>query len=107
MSWLALMAITPLQSESFFLFDKACESKVSDAEVQALNYLKDQDTSFGCLTKYPVVKKTFMKYNTTLPSSAHIERLFSFAGMINNAKRYRLSDHLFEKLVVLKGNYSS
>jgi hypothetical protein len=53
---------------------------------------------------YPIVKKAFIRYNTTIPSSAPVERLFSFAGMIHNPKRNRLADNLFEQLVILKGN---
>ncbi|XP_050724101.1 uncharacterized protein LOC127002325 [Eriocheir sinensis] len=46
----------------------------------------------------------FTKYNTPLPSSAAVERLFSMAGDILRAKRSSLDEVNFEELVFLKGN---
>ena len=46
----------------------------------------------------------FKKYNTPLPSSAAVERLFSAAGDILRSKRASLSNHNFERLVFLRGN---
>lgn len=92
-------------SENFFLFDgPTTKSSVCDCEVQSLNFLRDTTSGLESLNLYPTIKKTFIRYNTTLPSSAPVERLFSFAGMIHTPKRSRLSDSLFEKLVFLKGN---
>ena len=51
---------------------------------------------------YPCVKKLFLEFNAVLPSSAPVERLFSFAGMITRPNRRRLSDKLFEQLLLLK-----
>lgn len=91
--------------ENFFQFGKkSVDSTVSAAEVQAMNFLQDVNTSLCSLNQYPAVKYTFLKYNTTLPSSAPVERLFSFAGIIHCPKRNKLSDSLFEQLVLLKGN---
>lgn len=59
-----------------------------------------------CLSKYPAVKETFIKFNTPLPSSAPVERLFSYATMVNLPRSHKLSDELFEKRVVLKSNIS-
>lgn len=39
-----------------------------------------------------------------MPSSASVERLFSFATITNYCKANRLSDEMFEKRVVLKAN---
>ncbi|KAG0728240.1 hypothetical protein GWK47_032899 [Chionoecetes opilio] len=46
----------------------------------------------------------FIKYNTGIPSSAAVERLFSIAGDVLRPKRACLSEDNFEYLVFLKGN---
>jgi hypothetical protein len=46
----------------------------------------------------------FIKYNTPLPSSAAVERLFSIGSDILRAKRSSLTADNFEKLVFIKGN---
>lgn len=68
------------------------------------SYLADTDTSFEMLDRYPILKSTFMKFNAPLPSSAAVERLFSFATLLNNPRRGSLSDGNFEKLLLLKAN---
>jgi hypothetical protein len=46
----------------------------------------------------------FIKFNTGIPSSAAVERLFSVGKDILTAKRANLSDDNFEKLMFMKGN---
>ncbi|KAK8745803.1 hypothetical protein OTU49_000018, partial [Cherax quadricarinatus] len=46
----------------------------------------------------------FIKYNTTIPSSAAAEHLFSIGKDILMAKRATLSDGNFERLILMKGN---
>ena len=67
------------------------------------------DDFFGCksasilsLKDYPHVARAFQKANSTLPSSAAVERLFSFAGMILTPRRCKVSDTLFDKMVFLR-----
>ncbi|XP_036340430.1 uncharacterized protein LOC118749757 [Rhagoletis pomonella] len=67
-------------------------------------YLNDEDRSIEALHRFPTVKKMFVKYNTPLPSSAPVEKLFSFAGIVNRSTRQNLSDHNFEMLVLKKAN---
>ncbi|KAG0729419.1 hypothetical protein GWK47_000325 [Chionoecetes opilio] len=46
----------------------------------------------------------FVKYNTAIPSSAAVERLFSQGSDIMKAKRESLTSDNFERLVFMKGN---
>ncbi|KAG0709966.1 hypothetical protein GWK47_023755 [Chionoecetes opilio] len=46
----------------------------------------------------------FIRYNTPVPSSAAVERLFSMGSDVMRPKRSSLTAKNFEKLVLLKGN---
>ncbi|CAH0405814.1 unnamed protein product [Chilo suppressalis] len=71
-------------------------------DLETLQYLRDEDTSRNILNTYPTIKKFFLRCNTCLPSSAPVERLFSYGGMIMRPHRRNMSDALFEELVILK-----
>ena len=74
-------------------------------EYELTQFLNDKhSTSLKSLDNYLTMRKAFIRYNTSLCASAPVERLFSFAGFIHSPARGCLSDRLFEKLVVLKGN---
>jgi hypothetical protein len=49
-----------------------------------------------------LIAKAFIKANSTLPSSAAVERLFSTAGMILSPRRCKMTDKLFDQMVFLK-----
>ncbi|KYN28703.1 hypothetical protein ALC57_01869 [Trachymyrmex cornetzi] len=66
----------------------SCDVPLTKAELLMLHFLK----------------VIFVKYNTVLPSSAPVERLFSYATMTNHPKSHKLTDEMFEKRVVLKTN---
>jgi len=68
-----------------------------------MQYLRDPSHDFHQLSSYPIAC-VFLKFNTTIPPSAPVERLFSTAGQILLPRRNRLSDDMFEKLLVLKKN---
>lgn len=75
------------------------------AEVEVLQYLGQPCTAdFNVLNNFPVIKKMFLLYNTPLPSSASVERLFNYAMMFNLARFNRLCDDLFEKRTIMKAN---
>ena len=79
-------------------------SQLTAVESEVSNYLADPDSSLAMLNKYPMVKAVFTEFNTTLPSSAAVERLFSVGGQIETPRRNQLSDSNFEKLLMLKAN---
>lgn len=94
----------------FFKFDEGDADNMEDLncpstfEVEFLSYLKDKRINLEMINDYPTIKKLFGKFNTPLTSSASVERLFSYATMINEPKRNALSDDHFEHLVILKAN---
>ena len=68
-------------------------------------FLNSEPThNLDILNQYPVLKKLFIKYNSALPSSAPVERLFSVGGLTISPKRSKLTDSNFETLVLLKYN---
>lgn len=79
-----------------------CLPSKSDEEL--LNFLKNKNTDLKSLFAFPKVLIKFIQFNTGLPSSAPVERLFSTGGNIMTSKRHRLSDNCFENLVLLKQN---
>jgi len=49
------------------------------------------------LNKYAMVKAVFTEFNTTLPSSATVERLVSVGRQIEAPRRNQLSNSNFDK----------
>ncbi|XP_043284952.1 uncharacterized protein [Venturia canescens] len=83
------------------------EPSLSQGEVKAevTRYLKSKETQLVMLEKFPNIRKTFLKYNTPLPSSAPVERLFSYATMMNMPKFNRISEEHFEQRILAKANH--
>ena len=65
---------------------------------------QQQSQSKGIVTllSSTTLRESFVKYNTAMPFSAAVERLFSFGKDVLKPKRSGLSDEHFEMLVFLK-----
>lgn len=65
-------------------FDDTMQENTIPVHSEILNYLQlpcaAKSDCFSQLHQFPNVKRLSLKYNTALPSSAPVERLFSFAG---------------------------
>lgn len=77
---------------------------VNRSQLSILQYLDCPDKSLDSLKTCPMIEEMFLKYNTPLPSSAPVERLFSVGGMIFTKRRNGLADEMFEKLLLLTKN---
>lgn len=62
-------------------------------------------TTVESLAQYPAVAAAFRKSNSTLPSSAAVERLFSVASQVLTARRCKMADDTFDKLVFLRSRF--
>ncbi|XP_045081174.1 uncharacterized protein LOC123492602 [Coregonus clupeaformis] len=86
----------------FFVFGGATTGASGTAEDEV--YLEDKDKSLDSLKSFPRVQNLFLKYNTTLPSSAPVERLFSYGGNLFTPQRNRMSDAHLEHVLLLRYN---
>lgn len=50
------------------------------------------------------LNEAYIKYNTAVPSSAHVERLFSAGGQLYDKRRVSMCDKKFEMSFLLKYN---
>ena len=103
---------TPSTS-AFFKFPSETETqaaevdKVNSVQLECLQYFQNPDVSLSMLQRYPIVKTMFRKYNAALPTSAPVERMFSYGGIVVTKRRHSLDDESVETLVVLKYNHVS
>lgn len=81
-------------------------SDSASASIESIQYLEENLGNISCFSgnKFSTIKKLFIKFNTTLSSSAPVERLFSQALMIFSPRRNRMNDNTFEMNIFLKHN---
>ena len=57
----------------------------NNPHAEAIEYLRDAK-KLECSRKYPTIRKVFLKYYITIPSSAPVEWLFSLGGLVLTPK---------------------
>jgi len=95
-----------------FDFDNEDESRsnlqntlgITACDIEFQRFCEEHRNDLSILHAYPIIKSAFLRFNTLLPSSAPVERMFSFATMFDTAKFNRLTDENFEKRVLSKAN---
>lgn len=73
-------------------------------ESEVKSFLARKEKAVSILNDYSNLKNIFIKYNTTVPSSAAVERMFSIASDVFKNKRFSLNDDSFEIQLLLKMN---
>ncbi|XP_050063875.1 uncharacterized protein LOC126552854 [Aphis gossypii] len=90
--------------DDFFNFE---ENNVSDSnngfKFLVENYLSNKNIK-SPLDLPNTLKQLSIKYNTAVPSSAHVERLFNAGGQSFNKRRGSMADQNFEMTLLLKFN---
>lgn len=69
-----------------------------------MDFLADTETDLCMLKRHPAIKEIFLKYNAGIPSSAPVERLFSFGSLVLTPRRCLLGDNNFENCLLLRAN---
>jgi len=89
--------------DDFFIFEGQGTTHESE-EDELQRFLKSKNNNVEMLNDYPKIKKLFIKYNTALPSSASVERMFSVGGSVLTPQRGKLNDDTVEQQILLKIN---
>ncbi|XP_057336009.1 uncharacterized protein LOC130674635 [Microplitis mediator] len=79
----------------------------NDLEMIFQKFNSESRTDLQLLNLYPIIKTIYIKFNTPIPSSAAVERLFSYATMLSLPKFNQLTDTNFELRVLMKCNSSA
>lgn len=75
----------------------------NDSSVQALSFLNSKKKELSVLNSFPIVKQV-KKFNTSIPSSAPVKRLFSGAIQVLTPRRNRLEEKNFEMLLCCRSS---
>lgn len=63
-----------------------------------------EDPNLDQIRGMPILDQLFRRYNTTLASSAAIERIFSQALIVFTSRRNRISNENFERILFVNRN---
>lgn len=73
-----------------------------EAEVE--RFFDDDRQDVNILNEYPHIREVYLRHNTTLSSSAAIERVFSLSALIFTPRPNRINATNFEYALLLKLN---
>lgn len=96
--------IIPQLGPANFIIRRSAAGPQEDVQGQIVRFLEDPRTELSMLNAYPSIKEVFWRSNTPLCSTAPLERVFNFAGILNHPKRSRTTPENFNMSVVIKGN---
>lgn len=100
--------LSAIESEDdFFSYGPAkpaVQIQQRSAMEEVRRYVEGTGKSLECLQDFPRVKQLFLRYNTTLPSTAPLQRLFSQKGNLATSQRNFLTDDYFEHVQLLRYN---
>jgi len=90
--------------DDFFSFNNTVISNDdNDIKVIINDYLTNNNIK--SINDLPnILKKPYLELNTAVPSSAHVERLFSAGGQLFEKRRGSIADKNFEMTLLLKFN---
>ena len=74
------------------------------AEMIVNQFLASSRSDIMLVKDFPIVEKIFRQFNSTMPSSADVERHFRHGGTIFNKSRQNMKNENFEKSLLLKIN---
>lgn len=100
----------PVSNQDDFIITFASDNNArrmsldNQIENEVTNYLLDPNEKIDMLNDYKNIKNVFFRYNTTLSSSAPVERVFNQSKMIFTPMRNRISSKHFEMMMMLKHN---
>lgn len=105
-SWMSRLSseLSPKNVGDSTLQKKANSIVDAYLEMKTSNTTKENAFTDAVFMGETSLKNLFVKYNTGIPSSAGVERMFSIGKLILRDNRNRLSDDTFEKLMFIKGN---
>jgi len=89
--------------EDFFRLNNYETNENNDIQIIINNYFSN--TNIKSPLDLPLVlRNAYIQCNTAIPSSAHVERLFSAGGQLLNKRRGSMADKNFEMTLLLKFN---